>query len=125
MQKELRLKKNEEFQTVFKRGTSVANRQLVLYVYRNRRVERFRLGISVSKKLGHAVTRNRMKRLIKAIVQVEQAQIRNGYDLVLIVRQAALDMDFDQLRSSFLHVLRKTEAYDRKGRPPHWRKRDT
>lgn len=124
MHKQLRLKKNEEFQTVFRRGASVANRQLVLYVYRNKQVDRFRLGISVSKKIGHAVIRNRMKRLIKAVVHAEQEQIKNGYDLVLIVRKPALDLDYNQLRSSFLHVLRKTEAFGGK-RLPHWRKRST
>ena len=64
MEKAYRIKKNTDFQTIYKRGKSVANRQFVVYTY-NSNKNHFRLGISVSKKLGNAVTRNRIKRAIR------------------------------------------------------------
>lgn len=111
MQKEHRLQKNEHFNKVFKRGLSVANRQLVLYYYNNGESEHFRLGISVSKKVGHAVTRNRIKRLLKEVVRGQASHIPGGYDLVIIVRKPAVDLGFDDLTSSFIHVLKKTKLF--------------
>ena len=57
------LKKNKDFQNVYKNGTSYANRYLVMYMLRNQ-VSRNRLGISVSKKVGNSVVRHRLTRLI-------------------------------------------------------------
>lgn len=113
----LRLKRNEDFRNVYQRGKSFANRQLVLYYFRNdsffdqEENIPFRLGISVSRKLGHAVERNRIKRSLKAIVLKQHKHIRPGFDYVCIVRQQALDMNYDQLTKSFSHVIRKSGHY--------------
>jgi ribonuclease P protein component len=111
MHKENRLQKNEHFKKVFKWGKSVANRQLVLYYYLNREVKDFRLGISVSKKIGHAVTRNRIKRLLKEVVRTQEDHISTGYDLVIIVRKPAADMGYDDFTSSFIHLLKRAKLY--------------
>ena len=58
------LKRNSDFQRVYREGKSYANRYLVLYVLQNQ-TERNRLGISVSKKVGNSVVRHRMARLIR------------------------------------------------------------
>ena len=65
MNKRQRIKKNEEFQQVFKNGKSFANRQFVVYCYRKEEQAEFRVGLSVSKKVGNAVTRNRIKRYLR------------------------------------------------------------
>ncbi|MDN8848033.1 ribonuclease P protein component, partial [Staphylococcus aureus] len=61
MEKAYRIKKNSDFQFIYKKGKSVANKQFVVYTIVNKELEHFRLGISVSKKLGNAVVRNRIK----------------------------------------------------------------
>lgn len=111
MHKENRLQKNEHFRKVFKWGKSVANRQLVLYYYRSRDVSHFRLGISVSKKIGHAVTRNRIKRLLKEVARHQQDHISSGYDFVIIARKPAAEMSYDDFTSSFIHLLKKNNLY--------------
>ena len=58
------LKKNTEFQAVYKKGKSYANKYLVMYVLENQS-NKNRIGISVSKKVGNSVKRNRAKRLMK------------------------------------------------------------
>ncbi|GAA0377991.1 ribonuclease P protein component [Bacillus horti] len=118
MESKFRLKKNEDFQRVFRRGISVANRQLVLYAYPHARTDSFRAGISISKKIGNAVVRNRLKRQLKEAIRANKQQIASGFDLVLIVRKPALDLDFAGLCSSFSHVLRRADLHKRKKEQP-------
>jgi ribonuclease P protein component len=81
MQKEYRLTKNEQFRSIYKHGKSVANRQLVLYYMQNQEVSHFRLGVTVSKKLGKAVVRNRIKRVVKEVVRHNAGHNPHRYDL--------------------------------------------
>ena len=62
MNKRQRIKKNEDFQKVFKKGKSFANRQFVVYCMNKEQQEAFRIGLSISKKVGNAVTRVQVKR---------------------------------------------------------------
>ncbi|ETT39631.1 ribonuclease P [Paenibacillus sp. FSL R7-277] len=67
------------------------------------------MGISVSKKVGNAVVRNRMRRLVKEIVRHHEAEIAGNLDIVFIVRKGALSKDYAELEKSVLHVLRKAK----------------
>lgn len=111
VQKAYRLTDRSDFSKVYKYGKSTANRQFVLYVYKNAHVEHFRLGISVSKKIGKAVVRNRMRRLIKEIVRQHAPRIREHHDLVIVVRKAALDLSFDEMNRSIIHVLKRASVW--------------
>lgn len=113
MEKDLRLKKNEDFQRVFRRGMSVANRQLVLYAFPNPKIERFRVGISISKKIGNAVVRNRTKRLLKEAIRLNMESIKTGYDLVVIVRKPTLELNLLELSASFSHVLKRAGLHNK------------
>ena len=73
------LKKNKDFQTVYKKGNSCANKYLVMYVLENQS-EGNRLGISVSKKVGNSIVRHRLTRLIRESyrLQEEHVQVVDG-----------------------------------------------
>ncbi|WP_409290886.1 ribonuclease P protein component [Peribacillus sp. SCS-26] len=106
MNKKLRIKKNEEFQTVFQRGTSVANRQFVVYILEKKDQDFFRIGLSISKKIGNAVVRNQIKRYLRqAFLELNQ-DVFPGRDYVIIARKPAADLDFFQVKSSLIHVLK-------------------
>lgn len=107
MQKQLRLSRREDFSKVYKFGKSVANHQLVLYVLPNKEANPFRVGISASKKIGNAVVRNHMRRLLKEIMRLHEAEIEGHVDLVFIVRKPAVAMEYAQLEKSVFHLLRK------------------
>ena len=64
-EKKYRIKKNDEFQAVFKKENRYANRQFVVYILDKEKQTHFRIGLSVSKKIGNAVVRNRIKRYIR------------------------------------------------------------
>ena len=107
MRKEQRIKKNEEFSAVFNHGRSVANRQFVLYVLKKEDQEQLRLGLSVSKKVGNAVVRNRIKRLIRTVFQEKQELLLPAYDYVVIARKPTADMNYLEFHSSLAHVMKK------------------
>jgi ribonuclease P protein component len=108
MKKEYRIKKNEAFQEVFQKGRSFANRQLVLYYKKQDNGDaHFRIGLSVSKKLGNAVMRNKIKRYLRQAFHELDEQIAGGYDFVIIARQPAKDMSYHELKKSLIHVLWK------------------
>jgi ribonuclease P protein component len=107
MKKKYRIKKNEEFQEVFQRGTSMANRQFVIYILDRPEQPYFRIGLSVSKKLGKAVVRNRIKRYIRQCFLEMKEEIMPGKDYVVIARLPVAEMDFFEVKKSLIHVLRK------------------
>ncbi|MEH7084828.1 ribonuclease P protein component [Neobacillus drentensis] len=106
MKKELRIKKNKEFQTAFQKGQSFANRQFVVYSLPKEGQDHFRIGLSVSKKIGNAVTRNRIKRYVRQSILELNEQLAIGNDYVIIARKPAADMDFFEVKKSLTHVLK-------------------
>ncbi|RBW69149.1 ribonuclease P protein component [Bacillus taeanensis] len=111
MNKKYRIKKNDEFQKVFKAGSSFANRQFVLYVLDKPEQDHFRIGLSVSKRIGNAVTRNRVKRLIREVFSQIQDHLDMHKDYVVIARKPSSDMDFHQTKSSLIHVCKRAKVY--------------
>lgn len=105
------LKKNEDFKKAYSRGKSVVTPYLVLYYRRNQ--EGFnRLGISVSKKVGNAVVRNRVKRLIREAFRLYPSELKKGYDLVIISRVRMNQADYKTTEKYINQLLSKvrTEA---------------
>ncbi len=114
MKKEQRIKKNEEFSQVFKQGHSVANRQFVLYVLPKEGQVIFRLGLSVSKRVGNAVTRNRVKRYIREVFHSQKDLLEANVDYVVIARKPAATMNLVEVEQSLLHVMRKARILKKK-----------
>lgn len=113
MERFKRLQKNHDFQKVFKKGRSTANRQFVVYYLKEEHsTTYFRLGLSVSKKIGNAVTRNRVKRYIKEVFVDLRARIPAGYDYIIIARKPTSSMDFHQVHKSLSHVLRQANLLE-------------
>ncbi|MFD2679645.1 ribonuclease P protein component [Bacillus seohaeanensis] len=113
MRKEQRVKKNSEFQEIFKKGTSVANRQFVLYVLKKEETQPFRIGLSVSKKIGNAVVRNKVKRYIRQAFLELKEEVKEGHDYLIIARKPAAEMNFHEVKKSLTHVLKKGKAFKR------------
>ena len=97
------LKKTKDFQNVYRRGKSYANRYLVMYVLSNQ-TEGNRLGISVSKKVGNSVIRHHLTRLIRESYRLHEDMFNNGLDIVVIARGTARDASFHQISSALKHL---------------------
>ncbi len=97
------LKKNRDFQTVYKEGKSFANRYLVLYVKENGS-DRNRLGISVSKKVGNSIVRHRLTRLIRESYRLQEDMFNSGLDMVVIARVNAKGRNYHEISSALIHL---------------------
>jgi len=97
------LKKNKDFQIVYKNGKSFANKHLVLYVLDNK-LEENRIGISVSKKVGNSIVRHRLTRLVRESYRLNEEKFQSGLDIVVVVRVAAKDKSYSEIESSLLHA---------------------
>ena len=104
------LKKNRDFQNVYKKGKSYANRYLVMYVLKND-TERNRLGISVSKKVGNSVIRHHVTRLIRESYRLSEEHFRCGYDIVVIARTSAKDKNYHDVESALIHLGKLHHIY--------------
>ncbi len=105
-----KVRKNSEFQVIYRRGKSFANNLLVLYVYRNRKnhgVPFNRIGISVSKKVGKSVVRSRVKRLINEAYRLNKDSYLKGYDFVIIARVSSHDRSYSEVEKALIHVFKK------------------
>jgi ribonuclease P protein component len=90
-----RLSRSSDFQRIYRRGRSTASRFLVLYTFKRAADADDhgpRLGLSVSKKMGGAVVRNRIKRLLREAFMSNAENLSEEYDLVLIARPQLLDL---------------------------------
>jgi ribonuclease P protein component len=81
-----RLSRSTEFERVYRQGRSTANRYLVLYTLPNVATQRPRLGLSVSRKVGGAVQRNKIKRLLRDAFARAENRLPAGHDVVVVAR---------------------------------------
>jgi ribonuclease P protein component len=84
-----RLSRSAEFERVYRQGRSVGNRHLVLYSFASSSSAQPRMGLSVSRKVGGAVQRNRVKRLLREAFTRMAGELQAGHDVVIVARPDA------------------------------------
>lgn len=99
------LKNTREFERVFRKRVSAANKYLIMYVAKNEK-NYTRIGISVSKKVGNSVVRHRTTRLIRESYRLHKEKIKPDYDIVVVARNTAKGKSYQEIESAFLHLLR-------------------
>ena len=108
-----KLRKNVQFRTVYRRGKSLSNDKLVLYVFKNRRNRDEKgnlynkVGFSISKKVGKSVVRSRVKRLMRESFRLNYKKIEEGYDFVFIARMSINDKSFFEVEKSMMNLFKK------------------
>ncbi|GKX68439.1 ribonuclease P protein component [Inconstantimicrobium mannanitabidum] len=108
-----KLRKNAQFRLVYRRGKSLSNDKLVLYVLKNRKnIDQNgnaynKVGFSVSKKVGKSVIRSRVKRLMLENFRLNADKIKEGYDFVFIARVAVKDKSFIEVQDSMINLFKR------------------
>ena len=106
MKKDDIVKNNREFNNIIKNGKYKKNNEFVIYYIDNNK-ENSRFGISVSKKIGNAVTRNYYKRIIRNICHKNENLYSKGKDYIIIMRKGLTLLNFNEVNESFIDLIKK------------------
>jgi ribonuclease P protein component len=107
------LKKDCDFRKVYKHGKSFANRYLVMYILENKS-DSSRIGISVSKKVGNAITRNKIRRRIKEAYRLNiDENVKNGYDIIFIARVSCNEAEYKDIDKAINHLVKKSNLINK------------
>lgn len=96
MNKRFLIKKNKEYRQIYNEGISLANRYAVVFVLKNK-LGHNRFGFTVSKKIGKAVERNRVRRRLKEICRKHESLFTDGYDYVFIARKGIEELNYKSI----------------------------
>lgn len=102
------LKNNREFRKVYDNGKSLSNKFLVIFYIKNGRSFN-RVGFSTTKKLGNAIIRNRVKRLIKEAFRLNSKDMKDGYDIIFLARIHSTAANYSDIEKSVLNLLKRTK----------------
>ena len=105
------MKYNRDFKYLYKKGKSIAAGCLVIYYRKAARGENI-LGITVTKKLGNAVVRNRIRRLIRASYRLLESEMNLGYKIVIVARGKAVGASFSAIGNDMAYLLKKSGIID-------------
>ena len=121
MDREHRLSRAVEFKQVRSQGRSWAHRLVVLYTLPNGR-ERSRIGFSVSRRIGKAVVRNRVRRRLREVTRALLERVQPGWDVVVVARSPIVEASFAEIRASLECLFRKAGLLIG---PPVWSEKET
>ncbi|HIA65006.1 TPA: ribonuclease P protein component [Candidatus Poribacteria bacterium] len=105
-----KLRYNWEFQNGYQNGRKCWNRFFVIYVLPNR-FNSVRLGITVSKRTGGSVQRNRIKRLVRESFRFIKCKLKRGYDIIVIGRKPAIQLKCQQAQSELTYLFRRARLF--------------
>lgn len=104
------MKLNKDFKRVYYRGKSVACRNVVVYVLKNRRHAN-RFGLTCGKAVGNAVRRSRAKRLMRESFRLLEDELKQGFDIVIVARSRTADKTFWDVDADVRAAMQKLEMF--------------
>ncbi len=111
LKQQYRLKRKSDIQTLFNKGKSVASPFLVLYSYKRPQGGTTRLAFAVSRKVGKAVTRNRIKRLMREGVRPHLSSLKEGYDIIFVAREKIKRISFVDVEKNITDLLTRAQLF--------------
>lgn len=105
MKKKDIVKSNRDFESIILNGKKVKNNIFIMY-YQQNIEQKTKFGISVGKKIGNAVYRNRYKRKIRAIIDNNKKDCLNGYDYIIILRRSGQNAKYEELNNAFVSLIK-------------------
>ena len=112
MLKKTILRKNKDFNSIYKKGKSIADRYVVIF-YRKNKLPYCRVAFLASKKVGNSVKRNRARRMMKESVRLSNVKLPVGYDFIFIARASISERKCQEVQKSINSALRRTGAIEK------------
>lgn len=106
MKKQNIVKNNYEFNNIIQKGKYKKNKYFIIYFIESN-LDKYRFGISVGKKIGNAVIRNKYKRKIRSIVDNNKKYYQKNSDYIIIMRKACLDASFDEMEKKYISLIQE------------------
>lgn len=103
---ERRIRSTEDFRRVYNEGKGVRGRFLTLR-FAEGRGKKTRFGLAPARKIGNAVKRNRAKRRVRELCRAYQESVREKYDVVINIKNDAVDAEFEELKRDFISLLKR------------------
>ena len=106
MKKKYIVKEHMDFTNIINKGRYYKSKYFVIYTLSNE-LEHYRFGISVGKKVGNAVVRNKVKRQMRMIIDNYKKNYQKGMDYIIIIRSNYIDALFSEIEMSFENTINK------------------
>ncbi len=113
MKTQNRLKKRKHFNYIYKMGQS-KNSQFVKLVFIKSKFKPFKVGFSVSKKIGNSVVRNKVKRRMKEIIYSFSSNMSDNFNYIFVAKQGIENLNFEKLKQEIKKLIIKAGIYDEK-----------
>ena len=121
--KQNRLKKNKQFSYIYKHGQA-KHEQSISLTYIKTKFKPFKIGFTVSKKIGNSVTRSRVKRLLREAARLEIKNFNSNYNYIFIARESITERNFEQIKEQIVSLLKKANLYLKEENKPQGKKID-
>lgn len=108
-----RLKKRYQYNYVYKAGSHFSGNYMVVY-FTPSKTKNIKVGFAVSKKIGHAVKRNLIRRRLREIVFTEIPNLKQNHNLIVIAKENSVDASFEKLKNEFRKLILKADLYNEK-----------
>ena len=103
-----RLKKRYQFSYVYKYGEHVSGNYTVLY-YTSSKTKSLKVGFAVTKKIGHAVVRNKIRRRLREVVKNQLPNLKQNYNIIVVAKDNITNAKFDELTAELKKLTKKAE----------------
>jgi len=106
LQKDYRLTKRKAFNYIYKNGSFKSSDNLTI-MYTPTKLKNLKVGFSVSRKIGKATMRNRVKRLLREAFKAVMPQVDTKYNYIIVAKPSITDKSFEKIRAELFQVLKK------------------
>ena len=106
-----RLKKRYQFNYVYKSGEHFSGEHMVLYVVSSK-TKNIKVGLAVTKKVGHAVVRNKIRRRLREIVKNQLQNLKQNYNIIVVAKDNITEASFEKLSNEFLKLIKKANLFN-------------
>lgn len=106
-----RLKKRYQFNYVYKSGEHYSSEHAVLYVVSSK-TKCIKIGFAVTKKVGHAVVRNKIRRRLREVVREQLPKLKQNYNVIIVAKENIVEASFDQLCFEVNKLFKKANLFN-------------